>query len=88
MGLVRSYITVLPGIIIGLGPGGPGPISGIGDGMGPPIGPAGIPPPGGPPGIEPGAGGFGVPVTPALKAAAEMHTGNNNATVLTKECND
>ena len=43
---------MLPGIIIGLGPGGPCPISGIGDGIGPPMGAVGIAPGG--PGIGPG----------------------------------
>ena len=60
---------MLPGIIIGLGPGGPCPISGIGDGIGPPMGAVGIAPGG--PGIGPGRGpGLFCGTEPALNAAA------------------
>lgn len=54
---------------MGLGPGGPGPINGMGAGIGPPIGAAGMAPGG--PGIGPGTGPglFGC-TAPALNAAA------------------
>lgn len=67
--LQQQQQLYIPGIIIGLGPGGPGPIKGIGAGIGPPIGAAGIAPGG--PGIGPGTGpGLFCGTAPALNAAA------------------